>query len=126
MSYNETSGFYEGIIPAQAADTWVKYEIIAYDNAENQAEQNNANQYFVYHIIPEFPSTIILLLVMILATVVTILTKRRFFKNAKSDVGNCSSGVFREKGREKGRKIPRNKGTKCVRKRFHLAIDDFW
>lgn len=96
MDYNETSGFYEGIISGQPADTWAKYDIIAYDNAENQAEQNNTGQYFAYYVIPEFSSTTILLLVMILATVVAILIKGRFSQNAKSEKSELVAYLVRE------------------------------
>ena len=53
MTFNETSGLYEAIIPGQNAGTYVKFKIEAFDNAGNHAEQNNEQQYFVYLVIPE-------------------------------------------------------------------------
>jgi len=75
MVHNATSGFYEATIPGQTADTWVKYLIIAYDNAENSAVENNAGEYYVYVVIPEFPSALILPLFMVVALVAVILGK---------------------------------------------------
>lgn len=54
MIWNSTSGLWGGVIPGQAADTVVKYMIIAFDNAENDAVNNNAGAYFVYTVVPEF------------------------------------------------------------------------
>jgi len=35
-------------------ETYVKYKIVAYDNAENMAVEDNAGQYYTYTVIPEF------------------------------------------------------------------------
>lgn len=64
MTLNVTSGLYEGIILGQQADTLVKYKIIAYDNAGNHVVEDNDGQYYVYTVVPEFPSLIILLALM--------------------------------------------------------------
>jgi len=34
--------------------TYVKYKIIAYDYAENVAVDDNAGEYYLYSVIPEF------------------------------------------------------------------------
>ena len=48
MNYNPTTTLYEATIPGQPARTNVKYKIIAYDNAENPAVNDNAEEYHVY------------------------------------------------------------------------------
>jgi len=65
MNFNSTSSFYEAPIPEQPAGTWVKYKITSYDKAGNFAEQDNNKNYFVYQVIPEFTSIIIVLFLVI-------------------------------------------------------------
>jgi len=77
MSYNSTSGLYYSMILGQSEETYVKYKIVAYDNAENMAVENNAGQYYTYTVIPEFPSSLILLLVMLLSVLAVVLAKRK-------------------------------------------------
>ena len=77
MSYNSTSGLYYAMILGQAEETFVKYKIVAYDNAENMAVEDNAGQYYTYTVIPEFPSSLILLLVMVLSVLAVVLAKRK-------------------------------------------------
>ena len=76
-SLNETSGFYETTIPGQPADTWVKYEIVAYDNAGNNATKDGTEPYFSYLVIPEFTSTIILQLLMIATLIAFALMRHK-------------------------------------------------
>lgn len=64
MSYNQSSGFYEAVIPSQVGSTYVKYKIVAYDNAENKAEQNNNGQFFIYSVLPEVSLLPMLLLLI--------------------------------------------------------------
>jgi hypothetical protein len=64
MTLNTTTGAYEGTIQGQQANTLVKYKIAAYDNARNCMVEDNSGQYYVYTVIPEFPSPIILALFM--------------------------------------------------------------
>jgi hypothetical protein len=56
---------YETTIPVLEAGSWVIYKIIAYDNGGNQAINDNHGYFYVYRIIPEFQSALILLLFMI-------------------------------------------------------------
>ncbi len=77
MSYNLTTRLYEGVVPGQLVDTTVKYRIIAYDYAENVAVNDNNGQYYVYTVIPEFPSILILAILMVLSIFVMILTRKR-------------------------------------------------
>lgn len=68
---------YVGQIPGLTAETNVQYKIIAYDNAGNFAVNDKAGQYFVYTVIPEFPTWPLLLLMFIVLTAVIILVKKR-------------------------------------------------
>ena len=77
MSYNSTSRLYYAMILGQSEETYVKYKIVAYDNAENMAVEDNAGQYYTYTVIPEFPSSLILLLVMVLSVLAVVLVKRK-------------------------------------------------
>jgi len=55
--------------------TWVRYKITSYDNAENQAANDNEGYYYAYHVIPEFPTIIITLLLLFLVTISLLTTK---------------------------------------------------
>jgi hypothetical protein len=77
MSYNSTSGLYYAMILGQSEETYVKYKIVAYDNAENMAVEDNTGQYYTYTVIPEFSSSLILLLVMVLSVLAVVLAKRK-------------------------------------------------
>lgn len=76
MSFNATSGLYEGIIQVEQANVIVRYKVTVYDNAENQIVDDNNEQYYIYNVIPESPSTTILLTLVSLATVIIVLQKR--------------------------------------------------
>jgi len=69
MSCNQGSNLYRAVIPAQVENTYVKYKIVAYDNADNRAEQNNDAQYFTYKVLPEsLPISMFLLPILLLLT----------------------------------------------------------
>ena len=68
---------YIGQIPGFPAGTNVQYMIIAYDNAGNCKVENNGGQYYVYTVIPEFPTWPLLLLMLIVLSAVIILLKKR-------------------------------------------------
>jgi hypothetical protein len=71
---NSTICLYQATISGQLADTWVNYSISAYDNAGNSADAGAR-----YHVIPEFPSMIVLALFMIVTLVAVIVYKRKGF-----------------------------------------------
>ncbi|MEM2954133.1 MAG: hypothetical protein QXU21_07685 [Candidatus Bathyarchaeia archaeon] len=75
-SFNYTTQLYEAIIPGHSAGTWVKYKIVAYDNAGNLAYNDNFGQYYVYEVVPEFSSPIHLLL-MILPIIILVSLMRK-------------------------------------------------
>jgi len=72
-----TGDTYEGIIPGLAAGTQVKYMIIAYDYAGNGAVENNAGAYYVYTVIPEFPTWQIIAFTLLLIGIIVVLAKKR-------------------------------------------------
>ncbi|MDI6846962.1 MAG: hypothetical protein QMD23_02370 [Candidatus Bathyarchaeia archaeon] len=84
MIYNSTTGLYEATIPGQPAGTWVKYQIIVCDIAENQAVKDETEPYCMYQVIPEFLSSTILLLFIALFMLAVVLAKRRFPRKLKS------------------------------------------
>jgi len=67
---------YMGVIPGSGADTHVQYGIIAYDNVNNLAVENNAGEYYIYTVIPEFQG-LIFLIFMVTTLIAVILAKRR-------------------------------------------------
>ena len=73
-----TGDTYQGEILGLPAGTHVQYKIIAYDNVGNPAVKDNAGEYYVYTVIPEIPTAIILLLFMFLALIAVALTKKKF------------------------------------------------
>jgi hypothetical protein len=68
---------YEATIDGFENCTWVTYKIIAYDNAGNNATKDNNGYGYKYHIIPEFPSTPILILLMLTTLIATTLWKTK-------------------------------------------------
>jgi hypothetical protein len=82
MTLNSTTGLYECIIPEQEENARVKYTITTYDNAENHDTEDNHGQYFVYTAVPEFPSWIILPLILA-ATLFITFCRRKLTKTPR-------------------------------------------
>jgi PKD repeat protein len=76
MTFNSTTGLYEAAIQVQQANVLVKYKVTAYDNAGNIKVEDNNGIYYDYTVIPEFPSSIILPLFMILCMLAVIFAKK--------------------------------------------------
>ena len=74
---SDTTITYEATIPGYEKCTWITYKIIAYDNAGNNATRDNNGYFYKYHVIPEFPTTIMLTLLMLAVLIATILLKRK-------------------------------------------------
>jgi hypothetical protein len=68
MTLNETTNLYEAAIPGQSIGTSAQYRIVAYDRAGNQAISDNNGYYYMYIVVYEFSSSLILLLPMVFAT----------------------------------------------------------
>ena len=77
MNYNVTTNSYEATILGQPDGTILKYKIVAYDIAGNDRVENNAGEYYAYLVIPEFPSFLIVPLLMIATLVVAIVRRRK-------------------------------------------------
>jgi hypothetical protein len=58
MLYNATAGLYQATIPAFPSGTTICYKIIAYDNADNVAINDNAGQYYCYTVNPPAPPSL--------------------------------------------------------------------
>lgn len=65
-----------GVIPSFEAGTHVQYEIVAYDSLDNSAVENNAGEYYVYNVIPEFQGLMISTF-MIATLFAAVLAKKR-------------------------------------------------
>jgi hypothetical protein len=77
---------YEATIKGYENCTWVTYKIIAYDNAGNNATKDNNGYGYKYHVIPEFPTTSILILLILITLITTTLWKT---KRKTSNSLNC-------------------------------------
>jgi len=77
MSLNTTSGLWQGSIPPQAINSTVQYKITAYDKVGNSATNNNAGAYYVYPVVPEFPTVTVMMMLMAFAAILTVVVKRR-------------------------------------------------
>jgi len=76
MTLNVSTGLYEASIQGQQAGTLVKYKLIAYDNAGNLIVED-----YTYTVIPEFPSTALLAISVILSTIIIVLASRKSILN---------------------------------------------
>ena len=68
-------------IPTQSLGTHVKYKIVAFDLEDNMAVNDNAGNYFVYTVVPEFTTPLIFILI-ILATVTIMISRTKAKKQA--------------------------------------------
>jgi parallel beta-helix repeat protein len=76
MPLNHTTGLYTYVLPGRAAGSVVKFKITAYDNAGNSVVDDNAGQYFVYTVTPEFLPLIAAAL-FVMATLLAVVICRR-------------------------------------------------
>jgi parallel beta-helix repeat protein len=72
---------YQAIIRGYGNCTWVTYKIVAYDNAGNNATKDNNGYGYQYHVIPEYPLALILVMLMLTTLIATIPLKKRRTKN---------------------------------------------
>ena len=73
---------FQATIPGYEYSALVTYKIIAYDNAGNNATKDNFGYYYKYHVIPEYPLTLILVFIMattLITTSILKIKKRRQF-----------------------------------------------
>jgi hypothetical protein len=85
MAFNRAYGLWQYAIWGQQADTLVKYEITAYDNAGNSITDDNAGQYYTYTVvIPEFPSFLVPALFMMATLLVATVYRKKSFRTSES------------------------------------------
>jgi len=70
---------YTGEIPGFLNGTNVEYKIVAYDRAKNIATNDNQGSNYIYIVIPEFSSGLMLLLAFLLLTLIFVYTKRKIY-----------------------------------------------
>jgi len=73
-----TGNIYTATIPKQDYCTHVIYKIEAYDEAANKQVEDNAGQYYAYHVVPEFHIAAILMLMSITTIMAAALRKTKF------------------------------------------------
>jgi len=81
----QTGNTFNGSILGFSDGTFVQYKIFAVDNSNNSAVNNNAGKYYVYTVIPEFPSILIMPLFMI-STLLAVLVYKRRHPHAKKSL----------------------------------------
>lgn len=77
MNYSISIGLYEALIPGQQAGTQVKFKIVAYDNAGNNATVDGEESHCIYQVIPELLSKATMLTLLILITIPLILIRKK-------------------------------------------------
>lgn len=82
MSYNSTARLYNATIPGQPEETYVRFKIVAYDKVGNNAT-GDGTEYCTYQVIPEFPSSLILPLFMVLAIPAILYVKKKAIRKTK-------------------------------------------
>jgi parallel beta-helix repeat protein len=71
------SNLYEATIPPQEVGTTVRFRIVAYDHAGNNRTLDGTEPYFVYQVVPEFPSILIMSIFIIVTLLAVVLCKRK-------------------------------------------------
>ena len=78
ITMSKTTGdTYEGVIPGFPGGTDVEYMIIAYDYADNWEVQDSSGQYYVYTVVPEFPTWLMLVMALLLVGAIIAITRRQ-------------------------------------------------
>ncbi len=78
VTMSKTTGdAYEGVIPGLPGGTYVEYMIVAYDYANNEAVKDQAGDYYVYTVIPEFQNWPIIAFVLLSIGLLLVIIKRR-------------------------------------------------
>jgi len=75
MNLNTSTSLYEAAVPGQDAGTTVRFRIVAYDMAGNNATLDGTQPYCLYQVVPEFPSNMIWLWLPLLLTVFLFIVK---------------------------------------------------
>ncbi len=86
MNLSASTNLYEATIPGQEAGTWVQFKIVAYDHAGNNATRDGTEPYFIYQVIPEFASAIILPLFIVLSMTALTVARRKISNNESNNL----------------------------------------
>lgn len=73
----EAGNDFTASIPGLGDGMRVQYKILALDNADNAALSDNAGGYYVYAVVPEFPSPILMPLIVVVITLGLVLSRKR-------------------------------------------------
>jgi len=84
MDLNLTSHFYYATILGQPEETYVRFKIVAYDYAENNATKNGEKPYCTYQVIPEYPSIILPLLFLVSVVLTALYINKRILRKKKN------------------------------------------
>jgi len=78
LPMNHTAlNLYEATIPQQEAGTTVRFKMVAYDNAGNNAAFDGTEPYCTYQVIPEFSAGMILALFIVMTLVAVMFARKR-------------------------------------------------
>jgi hypothetical protein len=91
MLLNQTNGLYESTIPGQEANTLVECQITAFDNAGNSFTDDNTGQYYVYAVIPEFPSLVIMSFFIVATLLATLVLTHGFQRKDWRSINRSTS-----------------------------------
>jgi hypothetical protein len=80
---NSLSVSYYGVIPGQTNCTWVHFRVVAYDYAWNTASRDGESPYCPYHVVPEFPSITLMLVLAISSLFATALAKNMHHRRSR-------------------------------------------
>ena len=83
MSYNSTSNVYNATIPGQPYGTYVVFKVVAYDKAGNNATRDGTEPYCAYQVVPEFPSSLILPMFIVLSVPAILYVKKKALRKTK-------------------------------------------
>jgi hypothetical protein len=80
MNYNSTLQLYSVMIPGQPEETYVRFRIVAYDKVGNNATRDEM-EHCAYRVIPEFPLSLMTLILVALTLIATYYTRKKWAKH---------------------------------------------
>jgi hypothetical protein len=83
MDGYSTSSLYNATILGQPEGTYVRFKIVAYDEAGNNATRDGTEPYCAYQVIPEFPLSLIPLLFIVLTLPAIMYAKKRALRKTR-------------------------------------------
>jgi hypothetical protein len=80
MTLNAQTGLWDSVIPGKVAGTTVYYNIIAYDSAGNYAVNSNVGNWNYTVIIPEFTSSVLMIVMLAAVTSAVLLMRKKIIR----------------------------------------------